>query len=262
MNRAAMNEITVVSTLDGSPEPNLFFFPEGQTGVPLLVGLHTWSYDRFNQVSEMLPRCQARNWALLLPEFRGPNKTDNPRARQACASPLARQDILDAVEHVLAHYALDARRIFLLGGSGGGHMALMLAACAPARWRAVSAWVPITDLAAWYRQNSGYAPGIAACCGGPPGQSPEVDREYRERSPLYYNLEALAAANLSVHHGRYDKSVPYSHTWSLVQALEPLAPQRFFYEIFDGGHELRNDAAFAWFDKLAGQPAAAGKLTG
>jgi len=261
-----MKEISIVSTKDGSPEPGLFFFPDGQTGVPLLVGLHTWSYDRFNQVKPMLPLCQSRNWALLLPEFRGPNKAANPRARQACASPLARQDILDAVDHVLSRYAIDARRIFLLGGSGGGHMALMMAAHAPARWRAVSSWVPITDLAAWYRAkppSSSYAQGIAACCGGLPGQSPEIDREYRERSPLYFNLEALATANLAVHHGRFDGSVSYAHTVALVQALEKLAPKRFFFEIFDGGHELRYDVAFRWFDALASQTSGeAQSLTG
>lgn len=63
-----------------------------------MVGLHTWSYNRFNQLSAMLPLCRERGWALLLPEFRGPNLKNNPRVRQACASEVARRDILDAVE--------------------------------------------------------------------------------------------------------------------------------------------------------------------
>jgi dipeptidyl aminopeptidase/acylaminoacyl peptidase len=190
-----------------------------------------------------------RGWGLLLPEFRGPNLTVNPRATQACASPLAQQDVLDALEATIALGAVDTNRIFLLGASGGGHMALMMAANSPHRWLGVSSWVPITDLAAWHAQNPKYAPHIAACCGGPPGSNEAVDAQYHSRSPLFL-AQQLAAANLSVHHGRFDASVPYSHTTDLAAEVEMHEPERFFYEIFDGGHEIRYDVAFRWFDAL------------
>jgi predicted esterase len=61
----------------------------------------------------------------------------------------------------------------------------------------------------------------------------------------------MVEANLSVHHGRYDASVPCTHTWKFAQALELLGAKRFFCEIFDGGHEIRYDVAFRWFDALA-----------
>jgi dipeptidyl aminopeptidase/acylaminoacyl peptidase len=260
MSASDMLSLDVPSSVDGSREKNLFYFPDGKRNVPLVVGLHTWSADRFNQVEKMLPLCRERDWALLLPEFRGPNLTTNPRARQACGSPLAMQDILDALDYVLGQYPIDKRNIFLLGGSGGGHMALMMAARAPARFRAVSSWCPITDLAAWHRQNAGYAPGIEACCGGKPGDSAEVDQEYRERSPLF-RVAAMAGANLSVHHGRFDRSVPYSHTVNLALELEKLTPKNFFFEVFDGGHDIRRERAFLWFDSLAGRQAEE-KLTG
>jgi len=131
-------ELSVISSLDGSAEKVLFHFPESGKNVPLLVGLHTWSYDRFNQLEQMLPYCREKGWALLLPEFRGPNLSSNPRARQACASDLAKQDILDAVYKVLSDFAVDPEKIFLLGGSGGGHMALLAAAGTPQLWKGVS----------------------------------------------------------------------------------------------------------------------------
>jgi len=87
-----LREVEVVSTLDGSVEKCLLYCPAGEQKVPLLVGLHSWSFDRFNQVGQMLPRCRERGWALMLPEFRGPNKTSNPRATQACGSRLAKPD--------------------------------------------------------------------------------------------------------------------------------------------------------------------------
>jgi len=262
MNASEIKEITVMSSIDLSAEKSLFYFPPGKEGtVPLVVGLHTWSAERHNQVKAMLPLCQKRDWALLLPEFRGPNLTTNPRAKQACASRLAKQDIMDALDWTLKQHAIDENNVFLVGGSGGGHMALMMAAYAPARFRGISAWCPITDLAAWHGQNAKYAPHIEACCGGKPGAAPEVDKEYCDRSPLFQTA-AMTNANLSVHHGRFDKSVPYSHTMRLAAEIEKLGAKNFFFEIFDGSHEIRCETAFQWFDKLV-QPDAnsAKKLT-
>ncbi|MDD2708711.1 MAG: prolyl oligopeptidase family serine peptidase [Verrucomicrobiae bacterium] len=249
MKTPDMTELEAVSSLDGSREKSLFWLPPGARNVPLLVGLHTWSADRFNQVNDMLPFCRERGWGLLLPEFRGPNLTSNPRAPQACASQLAKQDILDALAQVLKSQPLDAKQVFLLGGSGGGHMSLMMAAAAPKTWRAVSSWCPITDLSAWHGQNPKYAPHIAACCGGLPGGGEKIDLEYRQRSPLTH-VEKLREACLSVHHGRHDPSVPCSHTWRLAMAMEEKPSKSFFFEIFDGAHELRCERAFHWFDSL------------
>lgn len=256
-----LHEILVPSTIDGSNESCLCHLPPGDAPVPLLVGLHTWSADRFNQIEAMLPRCRQRCWALILPEFRGPNLTTNPRARQAGGSDLAQQDILDALDHLLEQGRIDRRRVFLLGGSGGGHMALLMAARAPDRFTAISAWVPITDLTAWHAENPNYTPHVEAVCGGPPGASDAVDAEYRERSPLTH-LETMRRARLAVHHGRYDRSVPYTHTWRLAQALEAVGAPRFYLDLFDGGHEIRYDAAFAWFDACSQQDATGETLTG
>ena len=251
MGFGKMKEIICVSSRDGSRETVLFFHPGGDAPVPLVVGLHTWSYDRYNQVEGMLPLCRERGWALLLPEFRGPNLVSNPRARQAGGSSTAIQDVLDGVELVSRSSPVDRAAMFLVGGSGGGHMSLLTAAQAPTLWRGVSAWVPITDLALWHGQNAEYAPGVAACCGGDPGCSEEVDREYRERSPLF-RVEALAKVTLSLHHGRFDPVVPYSHSWNLARELERTGARRFFFEIFDGGHDIHYQTAFRWFDGLLG----------
>jgi dipeptidyl aminopeptidase/acylaminoacyl peptidase len=259
------NEIEVVSSLDGSREKNLFFFPDAGEGqnIPLVVALHTWSPDRFNQMG-IIKFCKERNWALLLPEFRGPNLVSNPRAEEACGSHLACQDIIDATEFVQANYSIDKDATFLVGGSGGGHMTLMTSAYKPEMWRGASSWCPITDVALWhkyYGTGKGYAPHMEACCGGAPGDSPEVDYEYSKRSPMSY-LTKLAKVNLSVHHGRFDKSVPCIHTINLAVALNALEPENFFFEILDGGHDFVPERAFAWFDKILDKANDATALTG
>lgn len=242
-----MIDIEVVSSLDGSKEPALLYYPEGKTEVPLLVGLHTWSYGRLNQIDAMFPYCRELGWALLLPEFRGPNLNTNTRAIEACGSTLARQDIIDAVEYVTANYSIDSGKIMVLGGSGGGHMALMMAAYKPELWAACSSWCPITDLEKWYQQGQ-YGTHLEAVCGGKPGDSVDVDQQYRERSPITY-AESIAKVNTSVHHGRFDSCVSYSHTMELIGAVEACKPDRFFFEVFEGGHELIYPLAFEWLNR-------------
>jgi len=257
-----MEEITCLSSSDGSAEPLLMYHPGGPMPVPLVVGLHTWSYDRFNQVDGMLPLCKERGWGLLLPEFRGPSLESNRRAHQAGGSALAIQDVVDGVAAVSQRSPINREALFLLGGSGGGHLSLLVAASTPALWKGVSSWVPITDLSAWHGQNPEYAPHIAACCGGEPGTSEDVDREYRERSPIA-KVKALSKVNLSLHHGRFDPVVPYSHSWNLAQELERCGSRRFFFDIFDGEHDIRYDTAFRWFDALlTREDPQSGRLTG
>ena len=66
-------EIYIKSTLDGTLQPSLFYKSTSAQKRPLLVGLHTWSFDRFNQIHNMLPMAEKYDFNLLLPEFRGAN---------------------------------------------------------------------------------------------------------------------------------------------------------------------------------------------
>ncbi|MDH7570598.1 MAG: prolyl oligopeptidase family serine peptidase, partial [Armatimonadota bacterium] len=145
---AGAYEVLVKSSQDGSLQPAFFYSPQSGGRVPLVVALHTWSADyRQPECAEYLRTCRRRGWALIHPHFRGPN-----RRPEACASHLAVHDVLDAVTFACAHAPVEESRVFLVGASGGGHMALVMACRAPRLWRGVSAWVPIVDLAAWYRE--------------------------------------------------------------------------------------------------------------
>ena len=236
-----MIEITVQSSLDGTKQPSLFY-PAKEKSRPLIVGLHTWSYDRNNQVERLLPIAASRDWNLLLPEFRGPNCRSNPSCRDACGSEKAKQDIMDAVSYVLENYSVDGESIFIVGASGGGTMALLMAAYAPRLWRGVCSFVPITDIRKWYDENPSYRDSIEACCGGGAG----FDAECAARSPITYT-DHIAQATVKIFTGKWDAAVPAHHGLDLFMKIFKDHPEaEVYFEMFDGGHEMPLPLAFDW----------------
>jgi len=293
---------SIPSSFDGA-EQNIRYLRAVEKRRPLVVALHTWSHDyRQDDVSaEYFDRCRARDWNCIFPDFRGANNTP-----AACGSEAAMRDILDAVEWAMDEFAVDPRRIFLVGASGGGHMTLQTASHYPSTWTAVSAWVPISDIARWHRETTergmAYAEHVELCCGGPPGSSAAVDGEYRSRSPLIELWRAHIVPtdiNAGIHDGHGGTfggagSVPVGHS---VRAFNELAkaagrttdiipedaiaviekeeriPESVTTEtredpdygrdihlrrqsglarltLFEGGHEIIYDAAFAWFERF------------
>ncbi len=218
------NKVVVPSTLDGSRQPSYVtlpdnFQPNGEP-VPLLVSLHSWSgnWEQRNEPLEKL--ANERGWICLQPNFRGRN--DHP---EACGSEIAQQDILDAVVWVTETYPVNQRRIYLTGNSGGGHMTMMMVGRHPKVWAAASAWVGISDLAAWYRKHSaeddGYGRMMRKVCGGKPGDSEAIDEQYRKRSPLTFLHRAVGVPidiAAGVHDG-YQGSVPVRHSLEAFNAI-------------------------------------------
>jgi dipeptidyl aminopeptidase/acylaminoacyl peptidase len=256
-----MKELQIKSSLDGTLQPSLYYRPQTEKTVPLVVGLHTWSYDRFNQRENYLPLCYKYGWALLLPEFRGPNLASNPQKHDACGSRLARQDVIDAVHYVFKESAIDERNIFLLGCSGGGQIALLTAEDAPSLFHAVDVWCPVSDLMAWHRYlvetQQRYYLDMEACIGGSPEQ---FAYEYAGRSPVTA-VEKLKDLPVSIHHGRHDDTVPYRHSVDFVSKLEAIGNDHVYFDVFDGTHEQYPSHSFEWFARLAGSCNAAVEIT-
>lgn len=223
-----LRAVIITSSADGSAQPAHFYVPPaarrtgGKMPVPLLVSLHTWStnYDRYDSHESALAGCRTRGWVFISPDFRGPNNRP-----EAAGSDLAVRDVLDAVAFARRNARVDDQRIYLLGASGGGHMALLLACRAPEVWAGVSASCPISDLAGWYRfcEEKGYvyAAMMRRCFGGPP-DVPEREAEYRRRSPLFC-LENARGVPIDIEAGILDghdgRAVPVSHSFLAFQAL-------------------------------------------
>jgi len=209
------------STADGSEQEAMLILPrsneEASKAVPMVVSLHSWSAN-LEQRNALEQLVHDRGWVYLFPNFRGVNRTP-----QACGSALAQQDILDAMAWVIAHHSIDGDRIYLTGTSGGGHMTMLMAARYPVHWKAASAWVGISDLAAWHAHHpdSKYGNMMEQCCGGAPGDSSEVDAQYKTRSPITY-LSGARNVALDISAGIRDGhkgSVPIRHSIDAFNAI-------------------------------------------
>lgn len=219
--------VHIRSSVDGQRQPAWFFVPNQSRcyklhndPVPLLVALHSWGGGYGNSPWKKYRReCAKFGFVMIRPHYRGPNVRP-----EACASDLAVQDVLDAVEYAQNNARVDPRRVYLVGCSGGGHMALTLAHLYPQTWAAVSVWGAQTDLFALYRQSRRIVPryvrNLKEVCGGPPGTE-DADREYRKRSPLFHldtARELPIDINAGIHDG-YEGPVTIDHSLRAFNAL-------------------------------------------
>ncbi|MBL7116123.1 MAG: prolyl oligopeptidase family serine peptidase [Kiritimatiellae bacterium] len=214
---AGVKEIRYFSDADDSMQPALLYSSGSDRPRPLLVGLHTWSGGYKQKRGVYADWCIANDWVMVFPHFRGPN--NNP---QACGSELMVQDIISAVRRMQETEKIDASRIYCIGESGGGYAAMLMAGRAPDIWAGVSAWCGISDLAAWHKHGS-YAKMIEASCGGAPGSSEAVDKEYKNRSAITW-LGKAAPVNLDLNHGNLDGrkgSVPFTQSLHAFNAVVP-----------------------------------------
>lgn len=258
--------IQVPSSVDGSLQPSLHYSPPSSSDNntkneprPLLIALHTWSFDYLQAGGQVVHAqwCIRKGWHFLHPNFRGPNQQPT-----ACGSDVALQDVLDATEYVCTmtkaasqqqqqqeqfskpstYHPVDSNRIYIVGVSGGGHMALLLAGRHAEKWAGVSAWCGIADIATWWRERSLGVPGVEPSSnfqaltryahmvqqvldGKTPDERPE---ECVARSPVTY-LGAAQGVNLDIHAGIHDGreggSVPFSQSLRAYNAVVPQSEQ-------------------------------------
>ncbi len=217
--------ISYFCSIDKSMQKAKCFVAEGTEVRPLLVALHTWSYTFEQDCTAYAQFCLENNWNFIFPDFRGPNWTPD-----ACGSDKVVEDIADAVAYMKQAAPVDEKRVYLIGGYGGGHCSLLLAARHPELWTAVSAWCAISDIAAWHdesiRLERGYYEHIRSACGGDPSEDEAAKTEAVKRSPLTY-LGNASRVVLDISTGIHDGhtfagrsgSVPVSQTLNAFNVL-------------------------------------------
>lgn len=236
---ADVRQVEIPGSLGEIPQAALFWTAPGEAPAPLLVGLHTWS-SRYLQTGSSLPYqewCRRQGWHFIHPDFGGPNLT--PRAM---GSDAAVADVVRAVAWAKEHARVDPQRVYLIGVSGGGHMALLMAARHPELWAGVSAWCGIADIAQWHQDCRAearfgrYADNIESALGGPP-DTPERRKEAARRSPVTWLAKARSIPldiQAGVHDGRTG-SVPFAHSlraWNAVVGAPAALPDAFVRDFY------------------------------
>jgi pimeloyl-ACP methyl ester carboxylesterase len=248
--------VQITSTVDQSEQFVYVLSAQADGPRPLLVVLHNWSANvaQFDG-EDWEAAARAVDWHLVFPDFRGANNRP-----AACASRVARQDVLDAVDYVVEHYAVDETRIYLAGTSGGGHMSMVMAAHAPERWTAVSAWAGISDLSKWHAETKAaghkYWQDIEHVVGGAPGGSDEIDAELRFRSPVHHLAKAkdLPVEIATGIHDGHEGSVPIHHSIDAFNVIaEALGEDVVDQKTIDDLSRADYDKPPAFFDESYGR---------
>ena len=197
-----LQDIEVVSSLDSQLQHALFIPAFGDSLRPLLLSLHSWSGD-YTQKDTLSALALEKNWTYLHPDFRGPNRT-----KDACCSEEVLADLDDAIDYAFQHASVDSSQVYVVGGSGGGYATLCMFMHSRHRIRHFSAWVPISDLVAWYEESrirkTKYAEEILQCTSN---STDSLDhRLARQKSPFYAEtpVQKLADARLEIFAGVLD----------------------------------------------------------
>lgn len=212
-------QVDITSSTDGKTQKVYLYSTASTTPKPLIVSLHTWS-GNYRQKDPLTAEILARDWNYIRPNFRG--KNDKP---EAMGSPLVISDIEDAIKYALEHTNADPNEVHIIGTSGGGYATLLAYMNVAYAVKSFSAWVPISDIEAWYWESTGrkqkYSDDIFKATSSDSILNAE---ESRRRSPLYqaFPIEKREDAKLYIYagiHDGYTGSVPITHSLFMYNRL-------------------------------------------
>ena len=216
----AFEKVEIPSTKDGEVQKAFMYKSTSKTSQPLIVSLHTWS-GYYNQTDPLTKEILARDWNYIHPDFRGANRTPS-----SMGSPLALADIEDAIQYALKHTNANPEEVHIIGVSGGGFATLAAFMNIEYPVKSFSAWVPISDIEAWYWEcvgrGSRYAEDILSVV--------SLDKKTFNketailRSPLRqdFPIEKRKNSRLYIYtgiHDGYKGSVPITHSLNMYNRL-------------------------------------------
>ncbi|MGI6571855.1 MAG: alpha/beta hydrolase family protein [Fermentimonas sp.] len=213
--------VQIKSSEDQNVQKAYFYKSKSKEKMPLLVSLHSWSGD-YAQQDSLAEFCRINDINYIHPDFRGPNNTP-----QSCGSSFVVSDINDAIDFVIENANVDTDKISVIGSSGGGYATLCCFMNLERKIHKFSAWVPITDLIAWYHESTirknKYAKDILDCIGK--SEKGDLDEEEaKKRSPIFLPtpLSRVPQTKLFIYTGIYDGiqgSVPITHSINFYNKL-------------------------------------------
>ncbi len=213
------SEVEFISSYDKKPQKALAYFAKAKGARPLVVALHTWSCT-YKKAASYFSYAKKADVHMIAPDFRGKNTVGDPLSM---GSDAAVADIVSAVEWMKKKVPVDNDRIYIIGGSGGGHMALLMAGRHPEIWAGVSAWCPISDIKKWceFHKGKGYGAHIIRNLKGDPRSDANAAKEAARRSPVTWLARAKNVAvdiGTGIHDG-HKGSVPISEAFNAYNCL-------------------------------------------
>jgi hypothetical protein len=205
--------VKIKSNLDNNIQKAYFYKSKSDKPCPLIVSLHTWSGD-YKQIDFLSELCKSKGLNYIHPDFRGANIT-----KDACCSELALNDIDESISFAINNAKVDTSKIFVIGVSGGGYAAICTFMKSNQRIKKFSAWVPITDLIAWFKESTirqnHYAENILNCTESINGSLNE--NLAKQKSPIYWKtpVNKLSYSEIKLYTGVFDGiqgSVPITHS--------------------------------------------------
>jgi dipeptidyl aminopeptidase/acylaminoacyl peptidase len=149
-------------------------------------------------------------------------------------------DHIDAIDYMVANYAVNPAKVGVYGGSYGGFMAEMLAMRAPDKIAAAAALRPVADWKNYYASSPGYT----AQRLGFPDKNPKA---YERSSPITY-ADKLERP-LLILHGEVDSNVPVQDSMQLVEKLIRLGKTRYFEVMFYPSENHGFERPTSWTDE-------------
>ncbi len=235
VTQTMMSTFGFESSYDGSERHARYQVPIGYNpavNVPLLVSIAGTKEDqKWEDLYRFAAQANERGWLLLSPNLR--NLFGEVRGRTASLE--NQHDIIDAINYMKAHFAVDSNRIYMSGFSTGGGIAATVAAKYPHVFAAVVDWAGPTDLGEWEQQLSSLMSLDFGCPPQGPGQCP-IEWQRRSARSMTENLKHVPMA---IVHGRTDAAVPFEQSEKLylkmAEYYDPAAHNKKTVW-HDGGH--------------------------
>ena len=201
----------VTFTSEGCKLLGGFYRAEGEAPRPTVVLAHgTPGIEKHLDIAYAL---RDLGWNCLYFHFRGSWGSEGSFSFTGLAD-----DTRAAVEWVLQQPSVDRDRVALVGGSMGGHAALLLGAADP-RIRALVSISPLVEPRKWELPKD-MADHFATMLNGVTGQ--DLLQQWKDVQPLSDSLRSLASRSLLLVTGDKDDLWPPSHYADFVAALPNL----------------------------------------
>jgi dienelactone hydrolase len=241
-----MTKTTYKSRKDGLEIPVFVFEPlklRGAKGHAAIVWVHP---DIRGHVYEYyipyVREAVSRGYVVVAPEYRGSVGYGQAFYDAIDYGGAEIDDVLTSVDFIKSTMPyVDPARIGIIGWSHGGMITLLSITHEPTTFKTACALVPVTNLfqRLSYKNPARYHQQIdpANRIGGLPGDSPQINAVYKERSAIY-QIDKLQIP-LLVHITRNDQDVNFEEAEQLVDALiarKSNLAQTKIYDNPQGGH--------------------------